>query len=462
MKAACPRLVIAGTNSGVGKTSLVLGLARLLARQGLRVQTFKVGPDFLDPTYLTLASGRPCYNLDGWMTSREYVRQLFSQTTADADVALVEGVMGLFDGASPCGLEGSTAEIAAWLDAPVLLVANAHGAARSLAAMVQGFAQFERGVRVAGVIANQSGSARHRQWLAEALAGSAAPPLVGMLPRDTLPPLPSRHLGLVTANQANLTLSLLDQLADVCAQHVDVSRLLDLARSVSTLDVELPVENDATVRPRVRLGIAQDEAFHFYYPDNLDVLRRFGAELVPFSPLADRRLPAGLDALYFGGGYPELYASRLADNAGMLADVRQFATLGQCIYAECGGLMYLARSLTTLDGSRFPMTGVLPLDTAMLPKLKVLGYAEVAWATETPWGLPGQTARGHEFHYSEITADDAHAHGWQPAYSVRRRQAQPTVAGFAKGRALAGYVHLHWASQPEAVLHFLSRCETHA
>ena len=339
MSAPCPRIVIAGTHSGVGKTSLTLGLTRWLTRRGMRVQTFKVGPDFLDPTYLAMASSRTCYNLDGWMTSREYVQQLFAQVTADADIAVIEGVMGLFDGASPTGLEGSTAEIAVWLAAPVLLVAGAHGAARSLAATAKGFAAFEAGVRVAGVIANQGGSDRHRQWLAEALAAAAAPPLVGMVPRGALPTLPSRHLGLVTADHAGLTSDLLDQLADACQQHVDVARLLELSGWRQNVVMPQPMEipggiggnvalgngpktasafalppltptlspeyrgEGVVVRPtlgpsptgqltgptsvRVRLGLAQDEAFHFYYPDNLAALRRYGAELVPFSPLAD-------------------------------------------------------------------------------------------------------------------------------------------------------------------------------
>jgi cobyrinic acid a,c-diamide synthase len=217
MKSNCPRIAIAGTGSGVGKTSMALGLARCLTRQGLRVQTFKVGPDFLDPTYLALASGRKCYNLDGWMTSRDYVRHLFSRATADADIAIIEGVMGMFDGAAPTSLEGSSAEIAGWLDAPVLLVANAHGSARSLAATVKGFAHFEPGVRVAGVIANQGGSERHRAWLAESLSAAGDAPLVGMMPRGSLPALPSRHLGLVTADRENLSDQILDQLSDACA-----------------------------------------------------------------------------------------------------------------------------------------------------------------------------------------------------------------------------------------------------
>ena len=215
----------------MGKTSLVLGIVRALARQGLRVQTFKVGPDFLDPTYLARASGRTCYNLDAWMTSPEYVRRLFARAAADADLAVIEGVMGLFDGASPNAFEGSTAEIASLLAAPILLVVNAHGAARSLAATVKGFTEFEPGLSVAGVIANQSGSSRHAAWLSEALASAALPPLVGATPRGSLPALQSRHLGLATADEAVLDEATLDVLADACEEHLDMPRLLEIARA---------------------------------------------------------------------------------------------------------------------------------------------------------------------------------------------------------------------------------------
>jgi cobyrinic acid a,c-diamide synthase len=447
-----PTLVIAGTNSGVGKTSLAVGLARALARRGLRVQTFKVGPDFLDPTYLTMASGRTCYNLDGWMTSREYVCRLFARATADADVALVEGVMGMFDGASATTLEGSTAEIALWLDAPVLLVVDAHGAARSLAATVKGFAEFEPAVRLAGVIANRGGSDRHRAWLAESLAAAAMPPLVGMIPNGSLPALPSRHLGLVTADQTNLA-DVLDRLADTCEQHLDLSAIVDLAKQgsgVSGQGLEPP-------NPKIRLGIARDEAFHFYYPDNLEALAEAGAEWVPFSPIADARLPADLDGLYFGGGYPEVYAARLAANASMLADVRQFAASGRAIYAECGGLMYLGQSLAALDGVRHAMAGVLPIETAMLERLKSLSYVEVTLKKDSLWGPAGATFRGHEFHYSEITKPLSPDSGWQTVYSVRHRSGEPAKPeGFQKGRILASYVHGHFASHPRLIEQFLA------
>jgi cobyrinic acid a,c-diamide synthase len=492
MRAACPRLMIAGTASGVGKTSLAVGLARCLARQGLRVQTFKVGPDFLDPTYLARASGRTCYNLDGWMTSRDYVCRLFARATADADVALVEGAMGMFDGASPSTLEGSTAEIALWLDAPVLLVVDAHGAARSLTATVQGFAHFEPGVRIAGVIANRGGSQRHRELLIESLAAAGTAPLVGMIPKGSLPALPSRHLGLVAADQASLSADSFDQLADACGQHLDVNALVELARSADhnsplplgegqevraeedsqslnplisqSLDQHRPHPNplpkgEGTSQQKVRIGIARDEAFHFYYPDNLEEVARAGAEWVPFSPIADAHLPADLDGLYIGGGYPEVFAARLSENAGMLEDVRQFAASGRTIYAECGGLMYLGQTLAALDGVRYPMAGVLPIQTAMLAKLKVLGYAEVTLREDSLWGPRDATFRGHEFHYSEFAEPFAADSGWQRAYSVRLRSGEPVeLEGFQKGRVLASYVHGHFASHPRLIESFLANC----
>jgi cobyrinic acid a,c-diamide synthase len=461
MVSDCPRLVIAGSASGVGKTSLAVGLAYELTRRGLRVQTFKVGPDFLDPTLLARASGRTCYNLDGWMTSRDYVCRLFARATAGADIAVVEGVMGMFDGASPATLEGSTAEIAAWLDAPLLLVAGAHGAARSLAATVKGFAEFEPGIRVAGVIANQGGSDRHRAWLAEALAAAGLPPLLGAVPRGAIPTLPSRHLGLVAADPQTLATPILEQLADAIREHVDVPAVIALAQSAAACGFAgfAPPPCEAASGSAFRLGLAWDDAFQFYYADNLEAFSQRGVEICRFSPLADAGLPAGLDGLYFGGGYPELHAARLAENRAMLAGVRAFAASGRPVYAECGGLMYLGRSLTTCDGVRHAMAGAAPLETAMLPRLKTLGYAEVSLQADSLWGPAGAVCRGHEFHYSEIAAADGADDGWRPAYTLRRPRGGSAAEGFARGNILASYVHLHWASRPEVIDGWLARWE---
>ena len=449
----CSRIVIGATGSGVGKTSVALALVHALSRRGQRVQTFKVGPDFLDPTHLALASGRPCYNLDGWMCGQDYVRDLFQRKTADADIAVIEGVMGLFDGASPDTSEGSTAEIARWLDAPVVLVAGAHGVARSLAATVKGFATFEPELKLGGVIANHAGSERHAAWLSAALASEALPPLLGAIPRGAFPELPSRHLGLVTASRETLSAATLDAFADALERHVKLDDIVRLARTAPLPPA--PVRPPAPGPVSATIGVAQDSAFHFYYPDNLEALQEQGARLVPFSPLADRALPENLDAVYFGGGYPEEHAAELSRNAAMLDAVRRFVAAGGAVYAECGGLMYLSQGIEMRDGARHPMVGLLPFATRMGSRRKALGYVEVTLTTAAPWGRQGAALRGHEFHYSEIVgaaADD----GWRTVYESRYRgEAAPAPGGFQRGRVLAGYAHLHFASRPAAVRSFL-------
>ncbi|HOD80508.1 MAG: Cobyrinic acid A,C-diamide synthase [Planctomycetes bacterium ADurb.Bin126] len=460
-----PTILLGGTASGVGKTSLTLGIVRAMRRRGMRVQTFKVGPDFLDPTYLAAASGRTCYNLDGWMTGRDYVRGLFARACGDADLAVIEGVMGLFDGAEADSLEGSSAQVAAWLDSPVLLVANAHGASRSLAAAVRGFASFEPSVRVAGVIANRCGSDRHVEGLRTSLQAASCPPLVGAIPRDALPALQHRHLGLLTADSDTLTEQTLEALADAAERWVELDAVMALARTGRNHQDHEDHEDrkgrdrDHKDQTRCRIGVARDRAFHFYYPDNLEALRAAGAELAEFSPLTDRELPEGVDGLYFGGGYPEVHAAELAANAPMRTAVREFADRGGCIYAECGGLIYLGRTLRGLDGASHQMAGVLPVVTRMLERLRTLGYVEVELAADAAWGAAGQRLRGHEFHYSEIESDELAGGGWERAYRLnRRRGGVERSEGFQRGRVLASYVHLHWASRPEAAGRLVDAC----
>ncbi len=455
-----PRIVVAGTESGVGKTSLTLGLVMLLRRRGLRVQTFKVGPDYLDPTYLALASGRACYNLDGWMTGEAYVRELFCRVSQDVDIAVVEGVMGLFDGADEGSLSGSTAQVANWLAAPVLLVANVHGMARSLAALVHGFSTFEPSISVAGVIANHCGSEGHGGILANSLRLASLPPLMGTVQRNVLPELPSRHLGLVTADADRLPPATLEKLADALAPGFSLDLILQTARAAPPLAVEsagLP-RAIADKGPGPRLGIARDQAFHFYYPDNLEALQRAGCQLVPFSPLHDAALPKGVNGIYLGGGYPEEYAAELAANTEMLADIRGFAGSGGLIYAECGGLMYVSDSLETTDGKLHRMLGLLPATTRMSKSLRSLGYREATLLQDGPLGRRGDQLRGHEFHYSELIGIP----DWQAAYQVTPRRSQgESYEGFqnAAGSILASYLHLHFGSQPAAVEHFVNRLQ---
>ncbi len=470
------RLVVSGTHSGVGKTSVALALAAALSRRGLKVRPFKVGPDYLDPTYLERASGSTCYNLDGWMLGEAYVRALFDRAGGNADLALIEGVMGLFDGADPAGSAGSTAEIARWLDAPVLLVVDAQGAARSLAALVRGFASFDPRIRLAGVIANRVGSERHSRVLDESFRAERLPPLLGAIPRGAFPELPRRHLGLVTADPQSLPRTTLDALADALERYVDLPRLLCLTGH----DRKRPNRPDyrpaSGTRPRVSVGIAWDEAFHFYYPDNLEALEAAGCCLVRFSPLRDRKLPLDLHGLYLGGGYPESHARQLAENRGMRASIRAFAACGRPLYAECGGLIYLSQNLFTLDGESHPMLGILPGSTRMRDRRKHLRYVELTLLADSVFGSRGDRFRGHEYHYSELTDDPAAADGWRNVYrvapasksgptAVGPREASPPFTdlesgGFQRENILASYVHTHFASRPDAAMRFARRCET--
>lgn len=465
-----PTVVIAGTGSGVGKTSLSLAICAALARRGLRVQPFKVGPDFLDPTYLTLAAGRTCHNLDGWMCGASFVRALVADKGADADVVLIEGVMGMYDGAAADSPVGSTAEIATWLDAPVVLVVNAHGAARSVAAVVKGFATLDATPGVAAVIANHCGSETHVAWLGKALAAAALPGLVGAVPRGALPELQSRHLGLVTADALGvLPEATLTDLAAAAEEHLDLDKLLALAARVCGTSVpapeaprRAPVDAAEPTKAPVRIGVARDRAFHFYYAANLEALQAADAELVEFSPLADAALPAGLDGLYIGGGYPEEYAAELTGNTAMRTAIAQFAAAGGAVYAECGGLMYLAEAGISREGKAFPMCGVLPVATRMLGKLRRLGYAEVTTTGPSVWGATGVVVRGHEFHYSEVVPETEArlaAAGWEHVYLVRYgRGGEAVVEGFAKNRVLASYIHLHFAAQPQLAAAFVQFC----
>ncbi len=459
MNVPCPRLVIAGTNSGVGKTSVTLALVSALRKRGLRVQTFKVGPDYLDPTYLTLASGRPCYNLDGWMTSQAYVQNLFFEKAANTDVAVIEGVMGLFDGSDPVDSVGSTAEIATWLGAPVLLVVNAHGVARSLAALVKGYSEFDPALTIGGIVANHCGSERHADWLKESLDAFKLPQVVAAVPRNAFPELPSRHLGLVTADARNMPEHLLEALAEVLERHGKVDEILRIARSApAVLSTSAALQKSQQTK-RLRLGLAYDSAFHFYYPDNLEALETHGFELIPFSPLQDNGLPERLDGLYIGGGYPEEHAEALALNNSMLESVRRFAAEGKPVYAECGGLMYLAQGIECRDAARHALVGLLPQWTRMLDRRKALAYVEVTLTRDSLFGRQGERLRGHEFHYSELVGDPIDGGPWNHPYSVKRRRTDAAILeGFQRGRTVASYVHAHFASRTGAVEHFVSTC----
>lgn len=444
-----PALMVAAPASGSGKTSLTLGLMAALRRRGLSVAPFKVGPDYIDPGHHATVCGRPSHNLDGWMCGHDQVRETFARGTDGADIALIEGVMGLFDGISGTSEEGSSGEIAKWLGIPVLLVADARSQARSFAALVKGFSTFDPQLKIAGVVANRVGSERHRQLLQESLESVPdLPPLIGCLPRREEIALPERHLGLVTAEDLQSEAGYFDRLADWVEETLDLDHLFDLA-SESAVEVEA-VSLRQPSKTKTRIGIARDRAFCFYYPENLRLLEQAGAELVPFSPLNDDALPEGLDGLYLGGGYPELHAEQLAKNSSLIAQLRREAEAGLPIYAECGGFMYLCRSI---DGH--PLVGVFPAEARMLKKRKALGYRSVEMTESCPLGPVGTGVRGHEFHYSEVDLQEEIPR----CYQLGRRDGERLgIEGYRYKNVLGSYVHLHFGSHPPLAENFVQFC----
>lgn len=451
-----PRLVIAGTHSGVGKTTVTLAILAALKARGRRVQAFKVGPDFIDPGHHTLATDRPSRNLDGWMLAPEVNLDTFRRATADADFAIIEGVMGLFDGSSPVNEVGSTAEMAKRLGAPVLLVIDGSAMARSAAAIAQGFARFDPELRVAGLLFNRVGSEGHYRLLKEAVESATDLKVVGYFLPDEQLAIGDRHLGLVTAIEQGAG-DRYERLGNAAAAMLDLDLVEALARSAVD-DVggeapgvrgetgENPPPNPSHPAPHdpVRIGLAYDPAFCFYYAENLERLEAEGATLVPFSPTHDRALP-DVDLLYLGGGYPELYAGALAGNAGMKDAIRAFAAAGGPIYAECGGLMYLLRAIRDFEGRSHEMVGLFPAMAVMQRSGMTLGYREVEVTVPCLLGAAGTKVRGHEFHYSSLFVEGT------LDYAARLTDARGHACGkdaLVTGRVAALYTHLHFASQP--------------
>ncbi len=457
VQTTAPRgLVVAGTRSGCGKTSVALGLMHALRRRGQVVQAFKVGPDFIDPGHHALATGRPSHNLDGWMCDPDTVRGIFARYLADADMAVVEGVMGLFDGFSATDEAGSTGHAAKLLGLPVLLVADAASMARSVAALVGGYLHFDPDIVFCGVVLNNVASPSHAALLRQAMAAALSRvPLWGVLPRQETLAAPSRHLGLVTAGDLEDAEARLEALADWIEAHCDVEGMIQGLCPWTPPGGIIPPGPPAR-ETRVRIGVARDRAFCFYYEENLRLLRQAGAELVPFSPLADTDLPPNLGGLYLGGGYPELWAERLAANAAMRQAVQAFCASGRPVVAECGGFMYLMESLTDTHGRTVPMAGVFPLRAVMGQRLAALGYRQVTTRRATPLGSAGTILRGHEFHYSRLAEDKATV---TAAYALSGRQGALDVReGFLIGNTLGSYVHLHFGSNPQAARHFAAAC----
>jgi cobyrinic acid a,c-diamide synthase len=446
--------VIGGTKSGCGKTTISLGLMAALSRRGLRVAPFKVGPDFIDPGHHTRIVGAVSKNLDGWMLSKEYNLECFRRTAQAADVAVIEGVMGLFDGYDGKSEAGSTAQMAKWIGAPVILLVDAASMARSAAAVVMGFEHFDEQLNYAGVILNNLGSQRHLQYLADAMQERIKMPCLGGIIRNENIAIPERHLGLVTREDHPLTRQTIDGLADIIEKNIDLDMLLN---ALPEINLPRPGGEEIVVQEKkVRIAVARDNAFCFYYQDNLELLEQHGAEIISFSPLTDGDLPQDVDGLYLGGGYPELFAGKLAENSGLRDRIRSKSRDGMPIYGECGGFMYLCEELVDQNNASYPMAGCFPFATKMFPRLKALGYREITLTGDTTIGKRGIRIRGHEFHYSELTRL---APGFQTVYQISDRSGLDRAPeGYQISQTLGSYNHLHFGSEPTVAGHFVENC----
>ncbi|NEN96994.1 MAG: cobyrinate a,c-diamide synthase, partial [Moorea sp. SIO3I7] len=441
-------LIIAGERSGVGKTTVTLALLSYLSKCNYKIQSFKVGPDYIDPMFHQRVTGRPCRNLDPVLTSEDYVKDCFYRHCQGVDSALIEGVMGLFDGASGKDDFASTAHVARLLDIPVLLVLDCSRLSRSVAAIAYGYQSFDPRITIAGVVLNRVGSSRHLELLKDALEPLHIP-VLGELQRQDNITIPDRHLGLIPTAEITQLDALINRLADL-GQNCFNWEHLDSQLKVGH---QQPLTSTNQQPALIRIAVACDRAFSFYYQDNLDSLEQLGAELVYWSPLTDTTLPPDIQGMYFGGGFPEVFAEQLAENTSARESVRTAIESGMPTYAECGGLMYLGEQITDFDGKSWSMVGVLPTVTVMGKSL-TLGYRQATALVDGPLLPVGATVWGHEFHRSHLTVMPSN-----PLFELRGyNQRKVGVEGWQVYQLHASYVHLHWGSCLEVPVRFLQCC----
>jgi cobyrinic acid a,c-diamide synthase len=447
-----PRIVLAGTHSGVGKTTLATGLMAALNKRKRPIQGYKVGPDYIDPSYHAAATGRPSRNLDRWLLG-ERLPSVFLQSSEER-WAVIEGVMGLFDGMSGTAGFGSTADVAKLLKAPILLIVDASSMSRSVAALVHGFKTYDPEVSLQGVILNRVKSPAQEKILKDALAELQIP-VVGVLPKEASLHLPERHLGLIPVGEGGLLEGFIESLSELITEHVDLEQVETIMQNVPNLQeatLSNPKINLPLISPKFRLGLAKDEAFLFYYQDALDIAEHLNCSIIPFSPLHDHSLPENLDGIFLGGGFPELHLKELSENLSFLNSLRAFYTSGRPIYAECGGYMYLGKSITNFEGQELPMAGLIPMKAEMTKRLQGIGYRKGVFREDTFLGPRGTAVQGHEFHYSRVTYDSE----VQNAYELFKGGQSDRMEGYAKDNLVASYLHLHFAGHPELLEHWFT------
>ncbi len=450
------RFIIGGTQSGVGKTTITAALIRALTSRSLKIQPFKVGPDYIDPGYHNLASGRQTRNLDGWMLQEGQIKEVLGRNTPPGVTGVIEGVMGLYDGYSSRGEEGSTAHIAKITKTPVILIIDGSKMARSAAALALGYKTLDQEVNIGGIIFNRLGSENHYRILKEAVEFLEVP-VLGYLPRDMNSLLPERHLGLVPITEMEKVEEFLDYWAEKVEDFLDLEKLLEIADTAG--EIEMPLE---LTMPALRekgknfcnLAVVRDRAFSFYYPENLELLQHWGASIKEISLMEDKSLPEDCHGLYIGGGFPEVFAGELSRNESMRKSIRKRAQKGMPIYGECGGFMYLTRGIKDFEGNFHPMAGLFDCTAVMGSKRKALGYTLVETRRDNFLTFKGERSRGHEFHWSEIEKPGPEEEEF--IYSIVNKEGR--VDGLLKDKVLGSYVHLHFYSNPLLARRFVEAC----
>ena len=475
-----PRITIAGTNSGCGKTTVTIGIMSALVNRGLNVQPFKVGPDYIDPMFHTFITGNYSRNLDSWILEEETVRYLFLKNSRTSDIAVIEGVMGLYDGSGDHLESGSTAHVSGIIKSPVIIVVNGEGMAMSIVALIRGFIYFNQSVDIKGVIINNINSEANFRFLKEIIEGNTCIKAIGYLPTLMECKLESRHLGLVPGGEVEDLKKKADILSNQIEKTIDLDLLLEISRSagelreisICSLMKGLDGTEDKTIResnsihvyddlaersivPGIRIAVAMDKAFNFYYRDNLNLLEMLGAELVYFSLLNDAKFPDYIHGLYIGGGYPEIFAEGLQDNVSMRECVKTNILKGLPTYAECGGFMYMLGSITNSGGHSFKMAGVIPGSSMMTASLQRFGYVEIEIISDNIMSEAGSCIRGHEFHYSSANVDSS----IPVCFLVKRgRNSSVWNCGFKIHNLLAGYPHIHFWSNIGFAEKFVKNC----
>ncbi|MEG1641863.1 MAG: cobyrinate a,c-diamide synthase [Synergistaceae bacterium] len=446
-----PRILIAATQSGSGKTTITCGILALLKKRGLKVQGYKTGPDYIDPTYLSIAAGQQVHNLDTWLLDKETMTSLFAKHASKSDITVVEGVMGLYDG----GKNGisSTAEISKLLKIPVILVIDVKAMGESAAAIALGFKEYDKNVNLAGVILNKVGSEKHKEMICEALEKLNIK-VYGVIHRNPEMAITERHLGLLPA-QENDNKKQIEIICNSVEKSIDIEGLIALSKTTQSIEAE---EHKTTNEKKIKLAVAKDEAFSFYYAESQAELENAGAEITYFSPLHDKKLPQA-DGIIFGGGFPEMFAKQLSENIEMKNEIINATNKNIPIIAECGGFMYLTKSIANFDGETFQMCGIIPAISFMTNKLKRMGYVKAESLNDNLLTTKGKVMNGHEFHFSAITPDNEKTFPYAYEFTGNCGVGEKYKGGYAKDNIIASYLHIHFAGNKEAVKRFIEKCE---